>query len=112
MWWVLRQGDSLYNAAKHHPAYPGYILNQRSSNDMSKAIPASSRLNWDQVRAGDLLFYDSNHDGTIDHVDLDIGWGWALDSGSDGVTITQVGESGSWYQQVFTWGRTLVPAKS
>jgi cell wall-associated NlpC family hydrolase len=112
MWWLLRQGDSLYNAAKHHPAYPGYILNQRSSNDMSKAIPASSRLNWDQVRAGDLLFYDSNHDGTIDHVDLDIGWGWALDSGSDGVTITQVGESGSWYQRVFTWGRTLVPAKS
>jgi len=110
MWWVLRQGDSLYNAARYHPAYKGYVLNERSSNDMSKAIPAKNRLPWDDVKAGDLLFYDSNHDGTIDHVDLDLGWGWALDSGSYGVTITKVGEPGSWYQNVFTWGRRPVPA--
>ena len=112
MWWLLRQGDSLYDAAQYHPAYPGFILNERSSNDMSKAIPAKSRLTWDQVKAGDLLFYDSDGNGTIDHVDLDIGWGWALDSGSNGVTIAQVGESGSWYQRVFAWGRTPVPAHS
>ena len=112
MWWVLRHGDSLYDAAKYHPNYPGYILNERSSNDMAHAIPSKSRLTWDQVRAGDLLFYDSDGNGTIDHVDLDIGWGWALDSGSNGVTIAQVGEKGSWYQRVFAWGRTPVPASS
>ena len=109
MWWVLRQGDSLYSNTRQR-GYAGYILNQRSSNDMSKAISSSARLSWDEVKAGDLLFYDSNHDGTIDHVDLNLGWGWALDSGSNGVTITQVNEPGSWYQDVFAWGRHLVPA--
>jgi cell wall-associated NlpC family hydrolase len=109
MWWVLRQGDSLYDNTKLR-GYPGYILNERSSNDMAKAIPVKDRLTWSRVRAGDLLFYDSNHDGTIDHVDLDLGWGWALDSGSNGVTITQVSQPDSWYQQVFAWGRRLVPA--
>jgi cell wall-associated NlpC family hydrolase len=111
MWWVLRQGDSLYDSAKYHPDYPGFILNERSSNDMSKAIPVKDRLTFDQVKAGDLLFYDSNSDGTIDHVDLNLGWGWALDSGSNGVTIAHVGEKGSWYQDVFAWGRRPVPAK-
>jgi cell wall-associated NlpC family hydrolase len=110
MWWVLRQGDSLYSNTKTR-GYAGYILNQRSSNDMAKAIPEKDRIrDWDDLRAGDLLFYDSNHDGTIDHVDLNLGWGWALDSGSNGVTITQVNQEGSWYQDVFVWGRTLVPA--
>jgi cell wall-associated NlpC family hydrolase len=79
---------------------------------MSKAIPAKNRLAFDDVHAGDLLFYDSNSDGTIDHVDLFLGWGWALDSGSDGVTITQVSDPNSWYQKVFAWGRTLVPANA
>jgi len=109
MWWVLREGDSLYSNIRTR-GYRGFVLDQRSSNDMSKAIPSSQRLSFDEVRAGDLLFYDSNHDGTIDHVDLNLGWGWALDSGSNGVTITQVNEPGSWYQDVFTWGRTLEPA--
>jgi len=109
MWWVLREGDSLYSNTTVR-GYDGYILDQRSSNDMSKAIPVKERLARDDVKAGDLLFYDSNHDGTIDHVDLNLGWGWALDSGSNGVSIIQVNKEGSWYQDVFTWGRRLVPA--
>ncbi len=107
MWWVLRQGDSLYDNTAVRK-YPGYILNQRSSNDMAKAIPVSQRLKWEDVKAGNLLFYDSNHDGTIDHVNLNLGWGWALDSGSNGVTIVRL--PNSWYQDVFAWGRKLVPA--
>ena len=109
MWWVLRQGDSLYSNAKMR-GYKGYVLNQRSSNDMAYAIPRNQRLTFDDVKAGDLLLYDSNSDGRIDHVDLNLGWGWALDSGSNGVTITQVNQEGSWYQDVFAWGRRLVPA--
>jgi cell wall-associated NlpC family hydrolase len=110
MWWVLRAGDSLYNAAKFHPAYKGYVLNERSSNDMAHAIPAKARVPFDEAKAGNLLFYDSNHDGTIDHVDLFLGWGWSLDSGSNGVTITRVADKGSWYQDSYAWGRVLVPA--
>ncbi|MFL5797583.1 MAG: C40 family peptidase [Actinomycetota bacterium] len=108
MWWVLREGDSMYDNTAVRK-YPGFILNnQRSSNDMAKAIPVSKRLKWEDIRAGNLLFYDSNHDGTIDHVDLNLGWGWALDSGSNGVTIVRL--PNSWYQDVFAWGRKLVPA--
>ncbi len=110
MWWVLRLGDSLYNAAKFHPAYKGYVLNERSSNDMAHAIRAKARVPFDKAKAGNLLFYDSNHDGTIDHVDLFLGWGWSLDSGSNGVSITRVADEGSWYQDTFAWGRVLVPA--
>jgi cell wall-associated NlpC family hydrolase len=109
MWWVLRQGDSLYDNTNVRK-YAGYVLNQRSSNDMAKAIPASQRLSRDDVKAGDLLFYDSDSDGTIDHVDLNLGWGWALDSGSNGVTMVRATEPGSWYDRVFTWGRRLTPA--
>ncbi|HEY7282208.1 MAG TPA: NlpC/P60 family protein [Actinomycetota bacterium] len=111
MWWVLRAGDSLYNAARYHPAYKGYVLNERSSNDMSHAISKTARVPFDKAKAGNLLFYDSNHDGTIDHVDLFLGWGWALDSGSNGVTITRVADPGSWYQDSFAWGRVLAAAK-
>jgi cell wall-associated NlpC family hydrolase len=107
MWWVLRQGDSLYDNTKLR-GYAGYVLNQRSSNDMAKAIPASQRIAWSDTKAGNLMFYDSNHDGTIDHVDLNLGGGWALDSGSNGVTIVRL--PGSWYEDTFAWGRKLVPA--
>jgi cell wall-associated NlpC family hydrolase len=110
MWWVLRAGDSLYNAAKFHPAYKGYKLNERSSNDMARAIAVGARVPFNKAKAGNLLFYDSNHDGTIDHVDLFLGWGWSLDSGSNGVTITRVADKGSWYQDSYAWGRVLVPA--
>ena len=45
------------------------------------------------ARPGDLMFYDGNDDGTVDHVDTYIGNGWALDSVEQhgGVTIMWVG---------------------
>ena len=109
MWWVLRAPDSMYDNTKVRP-YKGFILNERSSNDMAHAIVKAKRLTFDETRAGDLLFYDGDSNGTIDHVDLSLGWGWALDSGSDGVTVLRVADPNSWYQRVFAWGRKLVPA--
>ena len=109
LWWVLRAPDSIYdNSSIRH--YRGYVLRERSSRDMAAAIPAGRRLTYDRARAGDILFMDGDDDGTIDHTSLFLGWGWALDSGSQGVTIVRTADPESWYRTKFTWARRLVPA--
>jgi NlpC/P60 family protein len=109
MWWVMKAPQSGYDNTRVRP-YRGWPIPQRSSADMAGAIPNSQRLTFRQVRAGDLMFYDGDGDGTIDHVDLDLGYGWALDSsnGSGGVVVVRV-KSG-WYADHFKWGRDIVQA--
>jgi cell wall-associated NlpC family hydrolase len=65
-------------------------------------------VRWDDIEPGDLLLYDGNGDGTVDHVDTYIGAGWALDSGSSnaGVTITRV--ANSWYEDHFVHARHVI----
>ena len=57
-------------------------------------------------------FYDGSGDGTVDHVDLYVGNGYALDSSTSvgGVTLMYVGP-GSWYRDHFVHGRRLLPTK-
>ena len=66
-------------------------------------------VTYSHLQVGDLMFYDGDGDGIVDHVDTYIGNGWAIDSGSSnaGVTITFVGE-GSWYQDHFVHGRRII----
>ena len=68
----------------------------------------SSPIRWDGIRSGDLLFYDGNDNGTVDHVDMYVGNGWAIDSGGSnaGVTFTYV--SGTWYEDHFVHGRRVI----
>jgi cell wall-associated NlpC family hydrolase len=58
-----------------------------------------------------MMFYSGAGNGVVDHVDVYIGNGFALDSSSSygGVTIAYVGP-GSWYQERFVHGRRIVPA--
>jgi cell wall-associated NlpC family hydrolase len=88
--------------------YLGWTLNERSSNDMAHAIPKSERLNYKQLKGGDLMFYDGDGDGRVDHVDTYIGNGWAIDSSSTpgGVTIMWVGTG--WYHDHFVRGRRIM----
>jgi hypothetical protein len=106
MWWVLRQGDSMYSNVGIR-GYRGWPLGQRSSHDMAMAISSSQRVWRDDLRPGDLMFYDSNRDGRMDHVNMYLGWGWALDSGSNGATLVRVSPD-SWYGDYFKWGRRIV----
>ena len=57
-----------------------------------------------------MMFYSGAGNGVVDHVDVYIGNGFALDSSSStgGVTITYVG--GGWYRDHFVHGRRIVPA--
>jgi NlpC/P60 family protein/S-layer family protein len=103
-WWVLKAADATWDNTPPRP-YIGWSLAQRTSADMaSKGAP----LSWDEVRAGDLMFYDGDGDGRVDHVDTSIGNGWAIDSSSSpgGVTIMWIGTG--WYADHFTHGRRIL----
>jgi hypothetical protein len=105
MWWLVKAPQNGYDNTAIRP-YHGWALPERSSNDMAHAIPKRARVTFKHLRPGNLAFFDSDHDGTIDHVNLYIGHMWALDSGSNGVTIVRME---GWYQDTFAWGRRLVP---
>jgi cell wall-associated NlpC family hydrolase len=67
----------------------------------------SNRLKYDELRPGDLMFYDGSGDGVVDHVDVFVGNGWALDSSNTpaGVTLMWVGDG--WYRDHFRYGRRI-----
>ena len=104
-WWLLRASDGAYwNVSPPRP-YLGWDLPQRTSADMATV----GNLSYDQLQPGDLMFYDGNGDGRVDHVDTFIGNGWALDSSSTpgGVTVMWVGDG--WYRDHFVHGRRVLP---
>jgi cell wall-associated NlpC family hydrolase len=103
-WWLMRANDELsWQVAPPRP-YAGWGLAERSSADMSK--PA--KLAFEELQPGDLMFYDGDGDGRVDHVDTFVGNGWALDSSSSpgGVTIMWVGDG--WYRDHFVIGRHII----
>jgi cell wall-associated NlpC family hydrolase len=80
------------------------------------AANAPRRVTYANLEPGDLMFYDGDGDGVVDHVDTYIGNGYALDSSSSpgGVSIMWVGDSGDrygydWYRHHFMWGRHILP---
>jgi cell wall-associated NlpC family hydrolase len=103
-WWLLRMSDGSYwNVSPPRP-YIGWDLPQRTSADMATI----GNLSYDQLQPGDMMFYDGDGDGRVDHVDTFIGDGWALDSSSTpgGVTVMWVGDG--WYRDHFVHGRRLL----
>ena len=106
-WWLLRADDG--GAWNVHPPrpYQGWSLPQRTSADMSTMAP--KRIHFPDLEPGDIMFYDGDGNGVVDHVDTYIGNGYALDSSSTpgGVTIMWVGNG--WYRDHFMWGRRVLP---
>ena len=104
MWWSMKAAGSGWDNRPPRP-YVGWSLPQRVSADMATV----GRVRYDDLVVGDLMFYDGDDDGRVDHVDANVGNGWSLDSGSSnaGVTITYTGP-GSWYQQHFVHGRNIM----
>jgi hypothetical protein len=105
-WWLLRENDGgAWKVAPPRP-YRGWTLAQRTSADMARMTP--KRIPFRDLRPGDIMFYDGDRDGTVDHVDTYIGNGFALDSSSTpgGVTIMWVGDG--WYRDHFVHGRRVL----
>jgi murein DD-endopeptidase len=106
-WWALRRDDGVWDISPPRP-YQGWPLPQRTSSEMSRMT--KKRLHYADLRPGDLMFYDGDRNGTVDHVDVYVGNGWSLDSSSSvgGVTLMWV-ETG-WYRQHFVHGRRILPS--
>lgn len=102
-WWLMKKASAGWDNSPPRE-YAGWDLAERSSAAMASV---GARIPWEDIRPGDLLFYDGDDDGTVDHVDTFIGNGWAIDSGSSnaGVTITYVFDN--WYEDHFVRGRRL-----
>jgi len=83
--------------------YRGWSLPQRSSSTMAAV---GNSVNFENASPGDLMFYASG--SVVDHVDLLIGKGWALDSSSGygGVSIVSLA-NGSWYRDHFRHARDI-----
>lgn len=103
-WWLLKHQGGGWDNTPPRP-YAGWTLAQRTSALMATI----GNVGWKNLQVGDLMFYDGDEDGTVDHVDTFIGNGWSLDSGSSnaGVTITFTGD-GSWYDEHFVHGRRII----
>ena len=104
-WWVLRSNDGgAWKVAPPRP-YGGWSLPQRVAADQAAGAPS---ITYDQLKPGDLMFYDGAGNGQIDHVDIYIGSGWALDSSSSvgGVSVMWVGDG--WYRDHFMHGRRMI----
>jgi cell wall-associated NlpC family hydrolase len=103
-WWVMKANGGAWQVAPPRP-YRGWALPQRTSRDMAAMAPR--RIRFAELRPGDLMFYDGDDDGVVDHVDVYVGNGWAIDSSSSvgGVTLMWVGTG--WYRDHFRWGRRL-----
>ena len=103
-WWVMKQAVSGWDPTPPRD-YAGWALPQRTSASMAAA---GKRVRWDDKRPGDLMFYDGNDDGTVDHVDTFIGGGWAIDSGGSNAGVTLTWISGNWYEDHFVHARRVV----
>ncbi len=104
-WWLMRRNDgSAWQVAPPRP-YRGWSLPERSSASMAGAT--RNRLRFQELDPGDLMFYDGDRDGVVDHVDVYVGNGWALDSSNSpaGVTLMWVGSG--WYRDHFEFGRRI-----
>ncbi len=106
-WWLIRANDTYaWKVAPPRP-YAGWSLPQRTSADMARNTV--KRIRFAHLEPGDVMFYDGNGDGIVDHVDTYIGDGFSLDSSSTpgGVTVMWVGNG--WYRDHFVYGRRVMP---
>jgi cell wall-associated NlpC family hydrolase len=106
-WWALRRDQDAWEISPPRP-YEGWSLPQRTSAEMSRMT--KTRLRYADLRPGDLMFYDGDRDGTVDHVDVFVGHGWALDSSSSVGGVTLMWVKTGWYRDHFVHGRRIIPS--
>jgi murein DD-endopeptidase len=106
-WWALRRDDSVWDISPPRP-YQGWPLPQRTSSEMARMT--KKRLHYADLRPGDLMFYDGDRNGTVDHVDVFVGNGWSLDSSSSVGGVTLMWVKTGWYRQHFVHGRRILPS--
>jgi hypothetical protein len=105
-WWAVRADDGMYWEISPPRPYEGWPLPQRSSAEMSRMT--RQRLSYRELLPGDLMFYDGDGDGVVDHVDVFVGNGWSLDSSSSVGGVTLMWVQTGWYRNHFVHGRRVL----
>ena len=106
-WWALRRDDGGYWEISPPRPYEGWSLPERTSAQMARMT--KEKLRYRDLLPGDLMFYDGDGDGTVDHVDVYVGNGWSLDSSSSIAGVTLMWVETGWYRQHFVHGRRILP---
>lgn len=106
-WWALRRDDGGSWEISPPRPHEGWPLPQRSSAEMARMT--KDKLRYRDLLPGDLMFYDGDGDGTVDHVDVYVGNGWSLDSSSSIAGVTLMWVETGWYRQHFVHGRRILP---
>lgn len=104
-WWVLKAAASGWDNVPPRD-YQGWTLPERSSAEMATAAP--EKLRFDDLRPGDLMFYDGDGNRVVDHVDVYLGNGWSLDSSSSAGGVSIVKVDAGWYRDHFVFGRRIL----
>ena len=105
VWWLFRAPAAGYDATAYRP-YTGWTVRGRTADQLARG--GKPRLTWRQARPGDLLFYDGDADGTIEHVNVALGNGWALDASASRGGVTVISLADGWHRAHFTWALHVV----
>jgi cell wall-associated NlpC family hydrolase len=100
VWWLFRTRAAGYDPTAYRP-YAGWAVRGRTADQIARG--GKPRLTWRRARPGDLLFYDANTDGTIDHVNVALGNGWALDASASRGGVTVISLADGWHRAHFAW---------
>lgn len=108
VWWVMKSPAQGYDNTRTRP-YRGWSLPERTSSTMARYT--RSKVRFDNLRIGDLMFFASNGGsswGSVDHVGIYAGNNWMIHSGSGngGVALEWVAKG--WYRDNFVYGRRLI----
>jgi cell wall-associated NlpC family hydrolase len=98
VWWLFRARAAGYDATAYRP-YAGWPLRGRTADQLLRGNGA--RLPWKKVKPGDLLFYDGERDGTVEHVNIALGNGWALDASASRGGVTVISLADTWHPSRF-----------
>lgn len=80
--------------------FAGAGFTRATADAYAMAIPRSRRIAYEDLRPGDLMFFDR----PASHVAIALGGGWLINSSSQGVYLQRMDARGD----RFTWGRRLL----
>jgi hypothetical protein len=114
VWWVMKERSYTVNGT----TWSGNAKIQwRSTYDMAAHIPVASRINYANLKPGDILFWSTDPHGvltassTVYHTGIYLGKGWAINSHGDGagVTIDYMAPGAGWFHDAFAFGWRVMP---
>jgi cell wall-associated NlpC family hydrolase len=91
----------------------GQEIHGRTAAQMAGEIPRARRLDYDQLRPGDILFFGSAQfdstatEANVIHAGIYLGDNWVIHSSGQGVYVLPL--KGSWLGDQFAWGRRVLP---